>query len=104
MCIRDRFGGKRVLGRKTVEYMLSNQLAPGVVNLIGNADPTSADLGFGLGLSVRTTPGIVRRTGSVGEVSWNGAYAPAGGPTRRSSSQSSSWRRRRARRAGTTAT
>src|SRR4029077_5279691 len=66
--------GKRVLGRKTVEYMLSNQLAPGVVNLIGNADPTSADLGFGLGLSVRTTPGIVRRTGSVGEVSWNGAY------------------------------
>jgi CubicO group peptidase (beta-lactamase class C family) len=42
-----QFGGKRVLGRKTVEYMLSNQLAPGVVNLIGNADPTSADLGFG---------------------------------------------------------
>jgi CubicO group peptidase (beta-lactamase class C family) len=69
-----QFGGERVLGRKTVEYMLSNQLAPGVVNLIGNADPTSADLGFGLGLSVRTTPGIVRRTGSVGEVSWNGAY------------------------------
>ena len=96
--------GRRVLGRKTVEYMLSNQLAPGVVNLIGNADPTSADLGFGLGLSVRTTPGIVRRTGSVGEVSWNGAYGTSCGPTRRSGSQSSSWRRRRVRRAGTTAT
>ena len=66
--------GKRVLSRKTVEYMLSNQLAPGTVNLIANADPTSADMGFGLGVAVRTTPGIVRKVGSVGEFSWNGAY------------------------------
>jgi CubicO group peptidase (beta-lactamase class C family) len=69
-----QLGGKRVLGRKTVEYMLSNQLAPGTVNLIGNADPTSADMGFGLGVAVRTTPGIVRKLGSVGEFAWNGAY------------------------------
>ena len=66
--------GKRVLSRKTVEYMLSSQLAPGTVNLIANADPTSADMGFGLGVAVRTTPGIVRKVGSVGEFSWNGAY------------------------------
>jgi CubicO group peptidase (beta-lactamase class C family) len=66
--------GKRVLSRKTVEYMLSNQLAPNTVNLIANADPTSADMGFGLGVAVRTTPGIVRKVGSVGEFSWNGAY------------------------------
>jgi CubicO group peptidase (beta-lactamase class C family) len=63
-----------VLGRKTVEYMLSNQLAPGVVNLIGNADPTRADMGFGLGVAVQTTPGIVRTEGSVGSFSWPGAY------------------------------
>jgi CubicO group peptidase (beta-lactamase class C family) len=69
-----QLGGKRVLGRKTVEYMLSNQLAPNVVNLIGNADPTRADMGFGLGLAVQTTPGIVRTTGSVGSFSWPGAY------------------------------
>jgi CubicO group peptidase (beta-lactamase class C family) len=69
-----KLGGKRVLSRKTVEYMLSNQLAPGTVNLIANADPTSADMGFGLGVAVRTTPGIVRKVGSVGEFSWNGAY------------------------------
>ncbi len=69
-----KLGEKRVLGRKTVEYMLSNQLAPGTVNLIGNADPTSADMGFGLGVAVRTTPGIVRKLGSVGDFSWNGAY------------------------------
>jgi len=66
--------GKRVLSRKTVEYMLSNQLAPNTVNLIANADPTSADMGFGLGVAVRTTPGVVRKVGSVGEFSWNGAY------------------------------
>jgi CubicO group peptidase (beta-lactamase class C family) len=66
--------GKRVLSRKTVEYMLSNQLAPGTVNLVGNADPSSADMGFGLGLAVRTTPGVVRKLGSVGEFTWNGAY------------------------------
>ena len=68
-----RFGETRVLGRKTVEYMLSNQLAPSVKNLIGNADPTRADYGFGLGLAVRTTPGIVRMMGSVGQFSWPGA-------------------------------
>ena len=66
--------GKRVLSRKTVEYMLANQLAPNTVNLIANADPTSADMGFGLGVAVRTTPGVVRKVGSVGEFSWNGAY------------------------------
>jgi CubicO group peptidase (beta-lactamase class C family) len=69
-----KLNGKRILSRKTVEYMLSNQLAPNTVNLIANADPTSADMGFGLGVAVRTTPGIVRKVGSVGEFSWNGAY------------------------------
>jgi len=65
--------GNRILGRKTVEYMLANQLGPDVKNLIGNADPTRADYGFGLGLAVRTTPGIVRLLGSVGDFSWPGA-------------------------------
>jgi CubicO group peptidase (beta-lactamase class C family) len=44
-----------------------------VKNLIGNADPTRADYGFGLGLAVRTTPGVVRMMGSVGDFSWPGA-------------------------------
>jgi len=68
-----RLGETRVLGRKTVEYMLSNQLGPDVKNLVGNADPTRADYGFGLGLAVRTTPGLVRMMGSVGDFSWPGA-------------------------------
>jgi CubicO group peptidase (beta-lactamase class C family) len=70
---KGRLGDKRILGRKTAEYMLSNQLGPEVKNLIGNADPTRADYGFGLGLAVRTTPGVVRLMGSVGDFSWPGA-------------------------------
>jgi CubicO group peptidase (beta-lactamase class C family) len=70
---KGKLGDKRILGRKTVEYMLSNQLGPDVKNLIGNADPTRADYGFGLGLAVRTTPGVVRLMGSVGDFSWPGA-------------------------------
>jgi CubicO group peptidase (beta-lactamase class C family) len=68
-----RFGEAQLLGRKTVDYMLSDQLGPNIKNLIGNADPTRADYGFGLGLAVRTTPGVVRLMGSVGQFSWPGA-------------------------------
>ncbi len=68
-----RSGEARLLGRKTVDYMLSDQLGPNIKNLVGNADPTRADYGFGLGLAVRTTPGIVRMMGSVGQFSWPGA-------------------------------
>jgi CubicO group peptidase (beta-lactamase class C family) len=67
------FGGHRVLSPKMTQTMLTNQLGPQVRNLIGNADPTRADYGFGLGLAVRTTPGIVKLMGSVGDFSWPGA-------------------------------
>jgi CubicO group peptidase (beta-lactamase class C family) len=70
---KGTYAATRILGRKTVEYMLANQLGPDVKNLVGAADPTRADYGFGLGLAVRTTPGIVRLLGSVGDFSWPGA-------------------------------
>jgi CubicO group peptidase (beta-lactamase class C family) len=70
---RGKVGNVRLLGRKTVDYMLSNQLGPEVKNLIGNADPTRADYGFGLALAVRTTPGITPLFGSVGDYAWPGS-------------------------------
>jgi CubicO group peptidase (beta-lactamase class C family) len=69
---KGEFAGARILGRKTVEYMLSNQLAPDVVNLIADADPTRAGYGFGLGVAVRTMTGITPMLGSVGEFNWPG--------------------------------
>jgi CubicO group peptidase (beta-lactamase class C family) len=66
-------GEARILGRKTVEYMLSDQLGPKVTNLVGNADPTRADFGFGLGLAIKPTSGITRMMGSAGSFSWPGA-------------------------------
>ena len=70
---KGQYGGKRVLSRKTVDFMLANHLGPQVKNLLAGGDPTRADYGFGLGLAVRTTPGVVRMMGSVGDFSWPGA-------------------------------
>lgn len=70
---RGEFNGLRILSRKSVEAMTADQLGPHVRNLIGNADPTRIDYGFGLGLAVRTTPGIVHSLGSVGTFTWPGA-------------------------------
>lgn len=68
-----KLDGTRILGRKTVEYMLSNQLGPDIKGIVGDGDPTRANHGFGLGVAVRTTPGIVRSLGSVGSFSWPGS-------------------------------
>ena len=70
---KGAYGESRLLGRKTTEYMLTNQLGPEVKNLMANADPTRVNYGFGLGLSVRTEAGRGRVMGSVGDFSWPGA-------------------------------
>jgi CubicO group peptidase (beta-lactamase class C family) len=70
---RGKFGSERVLGRKAVEYMLSDHLTEKVDNRIANADPTRAGYGFGLGLAVRTPESVTPMMGSVGEFNWPGA-------------------------------
>jgi CubicO group peptidase (beta-lactamase class C family) len=71
---KGTYANQRVLGRKTVEYMTANHLGVDVVNLIGQTgDPTRADYGFGLGVAVRTLPGVSRTMESVGTFSWPGA-------------------------------
>lgn len=67
--------GTRVLGRKTVEYMTSNQLGAGVDSsrLSEFAVEHMDGFGFGLGVAVRTQPGVAGVPGTPGEFMWSGA-------------------------------
>jgi CubicO group peptidase (beta-lactamase class C family) len=62
-------GGTRILGRKTLEWMASDHLGPGVK--IGS-DLLPAGHGFGLGFAVRNEPGIAAVPGSPGVFYWGG--------------------------------
>jgi CubicO group peptidase (beta-lactamase class C family) len=59
--------GVRLLGRKTVEWMLQNHLPDG---MIANGNPAN---GFGLGGAVLLRPGLLHMPGSVGKFGWGGA-------------------------------
>lgn len=60
--------GVRILSRKTVEYMTSDHLG----GVRGPAYLPGAGYGFGLGFSVRLTPGEAATPGSAGEFNWGG--------------------------------
>lgn len=65
--------GKPLLGRKTVEYMLADQLAPGTDTSRLEKPGWNPGHGFGIGLAVRRRIGGAPTPGSVGEVTWPGA-------------------------------
>ena len=67
--------GTRVLGRKTVEYMTSDQLANGVDLSILHNFPVDHLNGYGFGLSVavRQLPGGAGVYGTPGDFHWTGA-------------------------------
>jgi CubicO group peptidase (beta-lactamase class C family) len=65
--------GEPLLGRKTVEYMLSDQLDPGTDTSRLEKPGWNPGHGFGIGLAVRRRIGGVPTPGSVGEVTWPGA-------------------------------
>jgi CubicO group peptidase (beta-lactamase class C family) len=66
--------GKRILGKKTVEYMTSNHLGPEIANNVALTDGSRQGYGFGLGFAVRLTPGIAGVSGTEGDYNWGGAY------------------------------
>jgi CubicO group peptidase (beta-lactamase class C family) len=72
---KGTFEGTRLLSRKTVEYMTSNQLGPNVdVSRLHEFPVEHMDgFGFGLGVAVRTQPGVAGVLGTPGEFMWSGA-------------------------------
>lgn len=66
--------GKRILGRKTVEYMTSDHLTPDMRNGIPQVDAARVGYGFGLGVAVRRQDGVSPIAGSAGDYHWGGAY------------------------------
>jgi CubicO group peptidase (beta-lactamase class C family) len=65
--------GRRVLSRKTVELMISDQLGPDVRKR--TTSPALAEgYSFGLGVSVRSHAGRAALAGSTGDFGWGGAF------------------------------
>ena len=59
------FNGKRIIGRKTLEFMAADHT--------GARPGRPPGFGFGLGFEVRTAVGDSAQPGSVGEYGWSGA-------------------------------
>ena len=66
--------GARILGPRTIAYMTSDHLAPGVAKAHALLAPGH---GFGLGFAVRAEPGLAYTAGSVGEFFWGGIAGTA---------------------------
>ena len=72
---KGELNGVRLLGRKTVEHMTSNQLA-GDLAAMGQPsfmETTQEGIGFGLGFAVTMDPARAQLLGSAGEYAWGGA-------------------------------
>lgn len=69
--------GAQVLSPATIRLMTSDHLGSNIQNRVANVEPHRAGYGFGLGVAVRTQPGLAAVPGSPGEFSWNGANGTA---------------------------
>lgn len=73
------FDGQRLLGRKTVELMMSNHLR-GDMAAMGQprfSESSYEGVGFGLGFSVMLNPAQAQLIGTPGECAWGGAASTA---------------------------
>jgi CubicO group peptidase (beta-lactamase class C family) len=64
----------RILGPRTIAFMASDHLGPGVAK---NHYLLAPGHGFGLGFAVRTDPGLAPTAGGVGEYFWGGIAGTA---------------------------
>ena len=64
--------GARILSRKTVDLMTSDQLGSAIAR--GPLYLPGPGYGFGFGVQVRMAPGEAASLGSVGDYGWGGAY------------------------------
>ena len=65
--------GVRILGRKTVDYMTADHMAPGIDDRNLREYPNINGYGFGLGVAVRRGAGISGVNSSRGEFHWAGS-------------------------------
>lgn len=63
----------RILSPKTVRLMTSDHLGHNIKNNVAGTEAGRDGYGFGLGVAVRTQPGVAATNGSVGDYTWNGA-------------------------------
>ena len=76
---RGALDGTRLLGRKTVELMMSNHLGGDMASM-GQARFSESNyegIGFGLGFSVMLDPARAQIVGTPGECAWGGAASTA---------------------------
>ncbi|MCG7360935.1 beta-lactamase family protein [Roseomonas sp. ACRSG] len=76
---KGELDGVRLLGRKTVELMMSNHL-DGDMAAMGQprfSESTYTGIGFGLGFSVMLDPARAQILGTPGECAWGGAASTA---------------------------
>jgi CubicO group peptidase (beta-lactamase class C family) len=70
---KGKFEDKQYLGRKTVEYMTSDQLGPEVDTEKLREFPNMNGYGFGLSVAVRKGGGVSGIMGTAGDFDWGGA-------------------------------
>jgi CubicO group peptidase (beta-lactamase class C family) len=70
---RGKAGDTQYLGRKTVEFMTSDQLGPEVDNTHLREFPNMNGYGFGLSVAVRKAGGVSGIMGTAGDFNWGGA-------------------------------
>ena len=76
LCQGGEYQGARIIGRKTLEFMLRNHLPGGqdlpAMSIGGFSETPYAGTGFGLGFSVKTDAPASHTIGSEGEYGWGG--------------------------------